>query len=577
LLFCARLDAAVYVVAPAGNDAAAGTLAAPWKTLGHAAALATAGDTVEIRAGTYAERVSFTRSGTAAAPIIFRAYADETPVLDGATLTVGTGWYPLLWLQGVSHVTIQGFELTGLRTTLKNRVPIGILVNGSGAGVGLLDNHIHDLGTTYTGKTGGDAHGIAIYGDTAAPITGLVIRGNRLHHLVLGSSEALVLNGNVSGFLVESNLVHDCNNIGIDAIGHEATCPDPAQDIARDGVIRLNTIYGINSYGNPAYGNNYSAGGIYVDGGRDILIERNTSHDCDIGIELASEHAGTATSGIRLRNNLIYRNRIGGLFMGGYDTARGSTENCIVEHNTFFENDTRQDGNGEIYLQFDVRTTTLRHNIVVANAQNLVIGNPYTRNTGNTVDYNVVSSPGTPSWQWKNVSYSGWAAWRTASAQDAHSVFADPRLLDPTNGNFEPRPKSPAIDAGDPAFAPAAGETDHAGHPRVRGARTDIGALEFELMEFAAAGKTEPTTLALAGGGARITILRRTDWAAQSLTFQVQTSTTLAADSWNPTTGTTTLATTPVSPADGTERATFAFIPPAGPRWFARVQVSVVQ
>ncbi|HEY9249135.1 MAG TPA: right-handed parallel beta-helix repeat-containing protein, partial [Rariglobus sp.] len=514
-------------------------------------------------------------SGTADAPIVFRACAGETPVIDGTSLAVASGWSPLLWLQGVSHVTIQGFELRNYRTAQKNHVPVGILVNGAGSGVGLLDNHIHDLGTTYTGRNGGDAHGIAIYGDSAAPVGGLVIRGNHLHDLVLGSSEALVLNGNVDGFLVESNHVHDCNNIGIDCIGREGTCPDAARDAARNGVVRLNTIHGITSYGNPAYGNNYSAGGIYVDGGRDIVIERNTSHDCDIGVELASEHAGTATGGIRLRDNLIYRNRIGGLFMGGYDTARGSTENCVVEHNTFFENDTRQDGNGEIHLQFDVRTTVVRHNLLVANSQALVIGNPYTQNTGNTVDYNLVHAPGTPRWQWKKTAYAGWAAWRAGSAQDAHSRFADPLLLDPSNGNFELRPKSPAIDAGDPAFSPGSGETDHAGRPRVRGARTDMGAREFELLDFAGGGSNEGTSLERVANEARLTVRRRSDWAAQSLTFQVQTSTTLAADSWNPATGTTTPATTPVSPADGTERATFAFTPPAGPRWFARVRIDV--
>jgi hypothetical protein len=427
LLFCARLDAATYVVSPAGNDTAAGTLAAPWKTLSHAAATAQAGDSVEVRAGVYSQPTVFTRSGTASAPIIFRAYEGEVPVIDGTSLTVGTGWSPLLWLQGVSNVTIQGFELRNFRTTLKNHVPVGILVNGSGTGVQLLANHVHDLGTSYTGKTGGDAHGIAIYGDATAPILGLVIRDNHLHNLVLGSSEALVINGNVDGWIVESNLVHDCNNIGIDAIGHESTCPDPAQDLARNGIIRSNTVYGINSYGNPAYGKNHSAGGIYIDGGRDILIEQNTIYDCDIGIELASEHAGESTSDVTVRKNLIQHNRIGGLFMGGYDTKRGSTEACLIEDNTFVENDTKRYGNGEIQLQFDVRNTIIRQNLIVTNAQSLVIGNPYTKNTGNTVDYTTLYTPAKPRWQWKNKTYSGLTAWRTASNQDAHSKVLSTR------------------------------------------------------------------------------------------------------------------------------------------------------
>jgi hypothetical protein len=427
LLCTHSLVAATYVVSPSGKNTAAGTLAAPWKTLAHAATKARPGDTVEVRTGIYAERLILTRSGTVNAPIVFRARPGETPVIDGAKFPSGSGWLPLFWLQGVSHVTVQGFELRNYYTAQKNRVPIGILVNGSGTGVRLLDNHIHHLGTTYTGASGGDAHGIAIYGDETTPISDLVVRGNRLHHLKLGSSEALVLNGNVTGFLVESNTVRASNNIGIDFIGHEDTCPDPAQDAARDGIARLNTIHGINSYGNPAYGKNHSAGGIYVDGGRDILIEQNTVYDCDIGIELASEHAGESTSGVTVRNNLIHHNRIGGLFMGGYDTKRGRTEDCLIEDNTFVENDTLRYGNGEIQLQFDVRNTSIRKNLIVTNAQSLVIGNPYTKNTGNTVDNTTLYTPAKPRWQWKNKTYSGLTAWRTASNQDAHSKVLSTR------------------------------------------------------------------------------------------------------------------------------------------------------
>ncbi len=427
ILLANSLSAATYVVSPSGKNTAAGTLVAPWKTLAHAAAKVRPGDTVEVRTGIYSERLLLTRSGTAQAPIVFRARAGETPVIDGTKLSTDSGWLPLIWLQGVSHVTVQGFELRNYYTAQKNRVPIGILVNGSGTGVHLLDNRIHHLGTTYTGATGGDAHGIAIYGDETSPIRDITIRGNRLHHLKLGSSEALVLNGNVAGFLVESNTIRACNNIGIDFIGHEDTCPDPAQDAARDGIVRLNTVYGINSYGNPAYGKNYSAGGIYVDGGRDILIEQNTVYDCDIGIELASEHAGESTSAITLRKNLIHHNRIGGLFMGGYDTKRGSTEDCLIEENTFVENDTLRYGNGEIQLQFDVRDTIIRQNLIVTNQQSLVIGNPYTKNTDNTVDYTTLYTPGKPRWQWKTKSYSGLSAWRTASKQDAYAQLLPSR------------------------------------------------------------------------------------------------------------------------------------------------------
>lgn len=50
-------------------------------------------------------------------------------------------------------------------------------------------------------------------------ISGLVIQGNQVFDCDPATSEAIVLNGNVDGFNVTQNLVHDVNNIGIDFIG----------------------------------------------------------------------------------------------------------------------------------------------------------------------------------------------------------------------------------------------------------------------------------------------------------------------------------------------------------------------
>ena len=127
---------------------------------------------------------------------------------------------------------------------------------------------------------------------------------NELANLTLGSSEALVVNGNVEDFLIEGNRVHDTNNIGIDVIGFEGTAPDLTVDQARDGIVRGNTVWNIDSYGNPAYGDSRSADGVYVDGGRDVVVEANVIHDVNIGIELASEHAGRSTRNVTVRNNL---------------------------------------------------------------------------------------------------------------------------------------------------------------------------------------------------------------------------------------------------------------------------------
>ena len=69
---------------PKADDKNPGTLAAPLKTIQKAASLATAGDTVLIRAGTYHETVTPAHSGSSGAPLTYMPYNNEKVVIDGA-------------------------------------------------------------------------------------------------------------------------------------------------------------------------------------------------------------------------------------------------------------------------------------------------------------------------------------------------------------------------------------------------------------------------------------------------------------------------------------------------------------
>ena len=82
---------ATYYVAPSGADSGPGTITEPWKTIGKAATTLAPGDTVLIRAGTYAEQVQVGVSGEAGAEVTFAAYPGESPVLDGTSVVVSTG------------------------------------------------------------------------------------------------------------------------------------------------------------------------------------------------------------------------------------------------------------------------------------------------------------------------------------------------------------------------------------------------------------------------------------------------------------------------------------------------------
>ena len=72
-----------FVDADKGDDKNDGTMAKPWKTLGHALKKLKPGNTLYLRGGTYYERPSLSRSGTAEAPIAIRAFPEEFVVIDG--------------------------------------------------------------------------------------------------------------------------------------------------------------------------------------------------------------------------------------------------------------------------------------------------------------------------------------------------------------------------------------------------------------------------------------------------------------------------------------------------------------
>ena len=468
-------EGSVYWVAIDGDDADPGTRDEPWATLQHAADSVGPGATVYVREGVYEQRVEIRGSGTPGRPITFAVAPGERVVLDGSSLEVPPGQNAMIAIDSQRFVTIRGFEITGYRSDVSGHVPIGILVTGAADHVRLAGNVVHDMGTTFQGRNGGDAHGIAVFGTAGDhPIEEVEIVDNELANLTLGSSEALVVNGNVKDFRIEGNKVHDTNNIGIDVIGFEGTASDPTVDQARDGIVRGNVVWNVDSYGNPAYGNDRSADGIYVDGGRDILVAGNTIHDVNIGIELASEHAGRSTRNVTARNNLVYDSTAIGIAIGGYDRRRGSTEDCVIVNNTVVNTD-----GIELLVQFDTRNNVIANNVIVAGARHVFVQNDYRENEGNVLDHNLyfsVDGTSTGTWQWKGVGYDDFDRWSTRSGNDRHSTFADPGFEDAAAQDFSLRAGSRAVDAG--AFLAASGATDLRGDPRAQAAGIDLGAFE---------------------------------------------------------------------------------------------------
>ncbi|MFZ0295331.1 MAG: right-handed parallel beta-helix repeat-containing protein [Candidatus Sulfotelmatobacter sp.] len=474
-----------FYVSTTGNDSNSGAQAAPWRTIQHAADTVHAGSTVNVRGGVYEELVTIKASGNATDGFItFRSYPGETAVLD-ATHFTPSGRQGVLTIHNQSYVRIEGFEIRNFHTAEHRLAPLGISVMGSGTHIELLKNNVHHIEQTFKGRdapgSGGNGFGIAVYGtDPKTPISELVIDGNEVHNLQTGSSESLVVNGNVTNFRITHNVVHDNNNIGIDMIGFERTAPDPAVDQARDGVVSGNLVYNITSRGNPAYGDEQNSDGIYVDGGTRILIEQNVMHDVDFGIELASEHKDRATSYITARNNLIYHAHTAGVSIGGYAPERGHTEHCIVVNNTLYENDTSATGSGEFQMQWNMADNIFANNIVYAGPRCLISVNKSQvdkQHPPAEIDHNLyycASGSKASTWVEASTTVTGFDNYVQGTGNDRHSRFLDPHFVDPAAYNFHLQSDSPAIGAGTIIGVPVGG-LDIDGPPRVKSGNIDIG------------------------------------------------------------------------------------------------------
>jgi len=511
-------DAADRYVSTSGLDTNPGTLAQPWRTIQKAATSVAAGDTVYIRGngGVYSERVTVSsKDGTISQPIIFRTYpGDAMAIIDQTGVTPPNGVSAVFTIQNSDYITVQNLEIRNYRTAGTNsqqkaQLPAGLYVTGDGKGIQVRGCKVHDIwqSCATSGDFGANGFGIAVYGNSATPIDGFVLDGNEVYNLRTGASESVVLNGNVTNFTVTNNTVHDCNNIGIDFIGFEGTAPTIALDQARFGLCASNVVYNIDSKFNPAYGGNFTTGGgngtraapgLYVDGGRDIVIERNHVRACNFALSVGSENSGRVVSNVTVRNNIFHHCHVGGIVLGGSGTDNGGAQNCSITHNTLYDNDTVAYGGGQVMIQHYVTGTIIQRNIMASTntdfIQFLLKDNTTGTFTAGAINWNLYKQPSGADVEfiWNGTAYSSFTSWKTGGSlsKDANSTLITGSLGLANNAptstsavtDFALTSASPARNTGDSAgspFVPASGEKDHFGQSRVADTRVDIGADEF--------------------------------------------------------------------------------------------------
>lgn len=459
-----------YYVSPTGNNSNTGSVSSPWQTIQYALNHLAGSDVLNVMPGTYNEKITVPIDN-----ITIKNDSSTLPVIDATGITTQN---PVVYIGNRSNVLIDGLEL---RNNIQNDAQ-GILIEGSGANITVKNCVIHDIHFSSNPNAAvsetTNAQGIIVFGTgSTTPMTNLKLQNNTLYNCRLGYSEGIAVNGNVDGFEISNNTVYDLTNIGIDVIGHEGTSPSAANDQARNGIVRMNTVHHCVS----AYA---TSGGIYIDGAKRMVVEKNTSYRNGYGIEVGCEKTGATTDSIIIRNNVFYDNEISGIAMGGFDYPSGSGKvtRALIRNNTCLSNDYSNSGVGELYLTYS-ENSTIENNIFYTSSQNQLAYAELTQ-PALYFDYNVVYSAGGnagTSVDWNGTFYTSFSAFISGSSTNSHAVFGDP-LLASTSLNapdFHIAANSPAVNGGNPSTTVLSDETDYFNELRVEQNVIDCGADEY--------------------------------------------------------------------------------------------------
>jgi hypothetical protein len=187
-------------VATNGSDSAAGTLAAPLRTIQRAVDLAQPGHTIFIRGGTYAPstNIQVLKNGTSSQPITMRNYNGERVVIDGENMPYTPGAVDSSIPRperGAIHIEGDHWRLSGLeiihgpyaifgldtnnnvfeRLVTRDNYESGLHIQGSSSNNQIIN--LDSYGNRDPRKNGESADGLAIKEGSGS---GNVVRGARL-------------------------------------------------------------------------------------------------------------------------------------------------------------------------------------------------------------------------------------------------------------------------------------------------------------------------------------------------------------------------------------------------------------
>ena len=356
------------------------------------------------------------RGGSNLGTFRIKNYAQERAILDGRLIE---NFDAMININGASHVSIEGLELTNLVGNGKS----GIYIINSHH-IRVAQNTIHNMHWTtdnaarLSPQPADNLNPLVVLGNLNTPTHAITLQENTIYNLTTGYSEAIKIVGNVDGFIIDNNDIHDVANICIVAAGNYAWVglSDPALNQARNGVIRNNrTRRCVSPIADSA--------GIYTDGARNILVTGNHSYENTVGFSVGAEELG-ATSGIVLHNNIAENNTKAG-FVIGTVTAGAFVNGVTATENHLRNNFTSPIFGGGPIVFSRAENVLLNDNVIQSLNQYMVTVNGQL--TGGFLDNNQYQSVSASSSQavfiWNGVTYTGFDQYRLATGQDKHSVF----------------------------------------------------------------------------------------------------------------------------------------------------------